>query len=80
MSLVSLVAQFRQSLPSLQSQYEGKWVIFRESGIVGAFSTFKEAYEEAYRRFDNDSSYIVEQIAPPQEPTPITAGVLFGLC
>jgi hypothetical protein len=71
--------RFRAALPELIKHHPGRWVVFRDGAVVSDHATEDEAYRAAVVRFGVQGGFVVAPVAHV-EPTPITAGVMFGAC
>ena len=70
--------RFHQALPSLLAEHRGRWVVFKDGSVQSEHATEAEAYNSAVQTFGRDAGFVVAQITEIS-PTPITAGVLFGI-
>lgn len=69
---------FREKVVEVPVEQAGKWVVF-ESGEIRSFhDNASDAYASAVESFGFDVPYVVAQVVA-SEPTPISAGVCFGL-
>ncbi|MBI5478799.1 MAG: hypothetical protein HY906_08090 [Deltaproteobacteria bacterium] len=71
--------RFRAALPELIKQHPGRWVVFRDGQVVSDHATEDEAYRAAVARFGVTGGFVVAPVVEV-EPTPVTAGVMFGAC
>jgi len=60
--LAGAMATYRERLPELLPEHEGRFVLIRDSAIVGVFPDRSAALREGYRRF-GIVSFLVRQIA-----------------
>ncbi len=71
--------KFRQRLPELLKTYEGRWVVFRDGGVVEAFDDEDTAYVAAVQRFGAHSGFVVAPVAADVcDPSPVTAALIFA--
>ena len=69
--------RFHKALPGLMQKYRHRWVVFRHGELVSDHATEEEAFSDALRRFGPDGGFVIAPVEDVQ-PTPITAGVMFG--
>ena len=70
---------FRQRLPELLKVYEGRWVVFRDGGVIDAFDDEETAYVAAVQRFGVHGGFVVAPVATDVcEPAPLTAALIFA--
>lgn len=55
---------YEQLRPELEAKAKGKWVLIRDSELVGMFDNFKSAAKEAVRRFGR-GPYLIREIGAP---------------
>jgi hypothetical protein len=65
---------YRADASRLEAQHQGKWVIFRESSLIGIYDTFESAIAEAVNRFGR-GPYLIHQIGAP--PIAIPASIAY---
>ena len=41
---------FREKLPELAKEYEGKYIVIKDCGVIGSYETFEEAWTETLKR------------------------------
>lgn len=70
--------RFHDALPQLVQKYAGRWVVFAEGAVVSDHANENDAYKAALERFGVQGGFVVAPVVE-LKPTPITAGVLFGL-
>ncbi len=70
--------KFREKLRELPVALAGKWVVFEGGEIRSEHENSEEAYELAVRRYGLDVPFVVVQVVSA-DPTPVSAGVYFGL-
>ena len=70
--------RFHAALPELIKQYPGRWVVFREGQVASDHTTEDDAYRSAVERFGVTGGFVVAPVVQI-EPTPVTAGVMFGV-
>lgn len=69
---------FREMLPSLLPSYAGKWVLFRDGGVVSVHATETDAYQAGVSKFGVEGGFVVAQVIETG-PMPINVAVTFGL-
>jgi len=69
--------RFFNALPELIETVGGRWVVFRDGVVVSDYATEDEAYRSAITLFGEEGGYVIGQVVAV-EPTPVTAGVMFG--
>ena len=69
--------RFLNALPSLIQTHAGKWVVFLDGKMEGAFETEKQALDDAVQRFGPRRGFVVAPVIPV-ETIPVTAGVLYS--
>jgi hypothetical protein len=68
MALETEIRAYEKNYTELERVYNGKYVIFREEELVGAFDDLDAAAEEAISRFGK-GPYLIRQVgAPPIVP------------
>lgn len=70
--------KFQEKLPELLPEHRGRWVVFRGGEVKSEHATADEAYAAAVEAFGVQGGYVVAPVVEVT-PTPVTAGVLFGL-
>ena len=70
--------RFREALPTLVEQYRGKWVVFMGGEVKSVHPDEHVAYEWAVQHLGTGAGYVIAPVVEAK-PTPVTAGVLFGL-
>jgi hypothetical protein len=70
--------RFHQALPELLEIHAGRWIVFLDGEVKGTFDSEDAAYAKAVQRFGKDGGFVVAQIVEVT-PTPVSAGVLFGI-
>ena len=70
--------RFRKALPELMKSYARRWVIFRDGAVIADFGSVDDAYATAIARFGIEGGFVVAPVVEAK-PTPVTAGVLFGM-
>ena len=58
----------------LESEHNGKWVLFHSQKLIGTFETFEQAAEEAVKQFGK-GPYLIRQIGAP--PITLPASVAY---
>lgn len=69
------IAAYNKLLPELMQHHSGKFVIFYEGTLRGAFDTFDAAGREAIRQF-GDGPYLIRQVGA-ERVIPLPASVAF---
>ena len=68
------IAAYEKRQAELEANYFGKWVVFRDQQLIGAFDTLDAAASEAIRRFGR-GPYLIRQVGAP--PVVLPASVLY---
>lgn len=63
------IAAYEARREELDQHHNGKWVVFHDEELVGAFDTFESAAAEAVRRFDR-GPYLIRQVGEPAPRLP----------
>ena len=63
-SLDDNIAVYEANLPRLEADYWGKWVVFYDEQMVGAFDGFQEAASEAVKSYGR-GPYLIRQVGAP---------------
>jgi hypothetical protein len=71
--------RFLSVLPELIERYRGRWVVFRDGRVVSDHDTEDQAYQAAVEQFGIAGGHVVAPVVETT-PTPVTAGVMFGVC
>ena len=71
--------EFRRQLPELLRTHSGKWVVFVDGKVVKSYASEDKAYEDALKICGPNTGFLIELVADIR-PTPITAGMAFGIC
>ena len=58
----------------LEEQYLGKWILFHDKALIGAYDDFQVIASEAVRRFGT-GSYLIRLVGAP--PVTLPASVLY---
>jgi hypothetical protein len=58
----------------LETEHMGKWVLVRESKLIGVYDSFEAAAEDAVRQFGR-GPYLIRQIGAP--PVTLPASVMY---
>ena len=69
------IAAFERRKLELLQHYNGKFVVFHDGELEGAFDSFDSAARDALRRF-RDSPFLIRQVGAP-EVMPMPASVAF---
>lgn len=70
--------KFQAKLPELLPTLRGQWVVFRDGEVKSAHPGADAAYAAAVEQFGVEGGYVVAPVVEVN-PTPVTAGILFGL-
>jgi predicted small secreted protein len=70
--------RFDKALPELQKTHQGQWVVYKGGEITSSHATEEEAYQAGLDAFGRMGGHVVVQVIS-QEPTPLSAGVMFGV-
>lgn len=65
------LAAYRQQAGRLEATHAGKWVVFKESALVGVHETFEQAARDAVNRFGR-GPYLIRQIGAPPIVIPVS--------
>ena len=65
--LISENKTYQNILPELSKTDLGKFVLIKESELIGVYPTKKEALDEGYDKF-NDEPFLVREILKVKEP------------
>lgn len=68
------ITAYQKHLPELERQHMGKWVLFQNSTLQGAYDHFEEAAEQAVTKFGR-GPYLIRQVGKHSSTLP--ASVLF---
>jgi hypothetical protein len=68
------IKAFDKMRPVLEQHHMGKFVVIRDTKLIGAFDTLDAAAGEAIRRFGR-GPYLIRQVGAP--PTVLPASVMF---
>jgi hypothetical protein len=69
------IAAFERERDELMKHHEGKFVIFKDGKLQGAFDTFDAAARDAIRRF-KEEPFMIRQVAPTTT-MPLPASVAY---
>ena len=50
---------FREHLPELTSQYEGKYIVIKDYEVIGSYGTFEKAWTETLKR-EEAGTFIIQ--------------------
>ena len=73
-TLSSQISAYEAMRDTLETDHFGKWVVFRGGELVNTYESFKEAAEEAVRRFGR-APYLIREVGAP--PFTLPAFVLY---
>ncbi len=59
----------------LETEHMGKWVLVRESKLIGVFDSFEAAAEDAVRQFGR-GPFLIRQIGAP--PVTLPASLMYS--
>jgi hypothetical protein len=77
-SVLRETLKFREMLPTLMLSHAGKWVLFKDGGVISAHPAETEAFEAGVSAFGSEGGFVVGLVAKTR-PTPINAAAAFGL-
>lgn len=69
--------RFEARLPELTETLAGRWVVFRDDTVHGAYDDEEAAYVAAVETFGRNGGFVISRVEP-QETIPLTAAVMFG--
>ncbi len=70
--------RFRTRLPELVQQYNGRWVVFLDGDVKGAFDDEEDAYAAAVTKFGVRGGFVIARVDPRVcEPVDVTAALFF---
>jgi hypothetical protein len=64
------IAAYRSQLFDLESNFRGKWTLFRGAQRIDIYDTFEMAADDAVKRFGS-GPYLIRQIGAPPITLPI---------
>jgi hypothetical protein len=71
--------RFRKRLQELLPQYEGRWVVFRDNEVQGAFDDEEQAYAAGVEKFGVRGGFAIARVeADADRPVPVTAALFFA--
>ena len=66
-TLLDNIAAYNEQLDYLETEYLGKWVLFHDRALIGAYDDFQDVATEAVRLFGR-GPYLIRSVgAPPME-------------
>ena len=66
------IMEYEKDQINLEKNHMGKWVMFHNGKIAGAFDTFQAALQDGEERFAN-SPFLIRQVgAPTEQPLPMS--------
>lgn len=74
MALEKELKAYEGMLEELESNHMGKWVLIKESELIGIFSNFEEAANDAVARFGR-GPYLIRRVGAP--PMTLPASVMY---
>ena len=74
MALETEIRAYEARKPELERHHLGKWVVFHDDELVGAFDTLDWAASEAALRFGR-GPYLIKQVGAP--PVTLPASVFY---
>ncbi len=74
-TLLEDIAAYEEQRDLLELEKLGKWVVFHERELAGAYDDFQLAAAEAVSRFGR-GPYLIRQVGAP--PMQLSASVLYG--
>ena len=73
-------ARFRADLPTLLTRYAGQWIIYKDGTVQGAFEDEDAAYAASVQKYGARSGALIAEVTEEaNEPSPVTAGIYFGI-
>ena len=70
------IAAYDSRRDELEMDYFGKWVVFHDEDLIGSYSSFEQALEDAATRFGH-GPYLIRRVG--QGPLQLPASVLYGI-
>ena len=70
------MGRFREALPRLLSELEGRWVVFRDGEVVSVHDDEEQAYIAGMERFGPDGGQVIALVVP-ERVVPVSAAVLY---
>jgi len=67
------IAAYEKMRQELEAKHTGQWVLVHHLQLVGVYSAFETAAEEAVKRFGRDT-YLIRQVGAP--PVTLPASVM----
>ena len=74
-SLLEEIAAYEEQRNYLEVELLGKWVVFHDKELAGAYDDFQAAAAEAVSRYGR-GPYLIRQVGAP--PMQLSASVLYG--
>ena len=68
------IAAFEKMRPDLEKQHLGKFVLIKQSKLVGVYESFEQVAEEAVKQFGR-GPYLLRQVGAP--PVILPASVMY---
>lgn len=69
------IAAYDTHRERLERDHHGRWVVFHDESLIGAYATYDEAITTAMRKFGR-GPYLIRQVGAP--PPRLPASVTFG--
>lgn len=70
------MARFREALPELLNRIPGKWIVFKDGQVHGAFDVSVDAHQAGVRLFGRLGGQVIAQVVE-ETPKPINAVAMF---
>lgn len=68
------IAAFDRMRDVLETEHQGRWVVFHQGAFVGAYADFEAAATDAVARFDQ-GPYLIRQVGAA--PVQLSGGMVF---
>ena len=66
-TLENEIAAYKSMLSVLEKEHFGKWVVFHDKELMGAYDTFEDAGRDATARFGRGPC-LIRQVGAPKNP------------
>lgn len=70
------MGRFREALPRLLPELEGRWVVFRDGEVVSVHDDEEQAYRAAVEQFGPAGGQVIARVEP-ERTVPLSAAVLY---
>lgn len=71
LSLETEIRAYNDLRPQLESEYFGKWIVFRDQKLEGTFESFEDAAESAVQRFGR-GPYLIRRVGASGVRLPVS--------